>query len=232
MDPQQIIKSLAGNAGLTPLGRIEVREGNLSSLPPASIDPCFDSLGEWNYGTRTITLDDARCRQAADHFMVPYASLRTAVLVHFCARVVVQLGIHPETGNAYLHWDDATKMFAREPYSLRPNGHFYDSLVREHLLFAQIFSRLHLKAQNDPNTLKAFELLSKGHYGLYDLNYRDWSDHRFVPSEIQVNWADAIDHDFDFNAERAKSIFIALTRIDLGNGKGDVLAELYKNSEA
>lgn len=102
------------------------------TIPPPALDrldPFFDSLGGWDAAQREVFVDVERCERKRS--MCSAKALIEIVTVHFCAKAVVQLGVHPQTGRGYIGWNDPEKVFAAEGHPLKPNHHVYDLLVRE-----------------------------------------------------------------------------------------------------
>jgi hypothetical protein len=160
-----------------------VREGSvLPEIKPGQIDPYFDALGAWD-SKNIISIDIKRCEWAAEWWKLSVNSIIDAVTVHFCAEAVVQLGVHPDDprdDKQYDGWNDPAKRFVCEGYPLKPTGPFLNEIIREQKQFAQFFSNLYyLSYPTEPEVLKAFKLLSKGHCNLYDIPKWDEAEARF-----------------------------------------------------
>jgi hypothetical protein len=215
----RICTEIAALAGLTWTEEVVLLPAIIAPPELDRLDPFFDSLGCWDEKTRTIRVDLGRCSLKSGPS--PSNALVEAVAAHFCAEAVVQLGVHPRTGNSYVRWNDPSKVFAKEGYPLRPVHRFYDALVREQQLFTQIFTSLYLAGWHDAAVTTIFDRLSHGHCGLYALNYSDSLDARLVDPLLARPWASEIKADPSGTAQAARQALGWLTR-EVPVGKEDM----------
>jgi hypothetical protein len=181
-----IPEAIAKLAGLEWTETLTLRAEATAPAELDRLDPFFDSIGSWDAGRREVIIDVGRCERK---WPTHSANVLIEVAVtHFCARTVVQLGTHPRTGKQYIGWDAEAKRFAAERYPLRPNHRFYDELVREQQLFTQLFTYLHLLERNDDDEIAAFHRLSRGHCGLYELDYCGSSDAILIDHLLVHDW--------------------------------------------
>ena len=181
-------------------------------------DPFFGALGCWDPTNSTIHVYGDRCEEAAEVLREPPSILRYLTVVHFCAKAVVHVGVHPITGKQYVDWDAPRNTFAQEHYPFKPTHRFYDSLVREQEWFTQIFTYLYLKDSNNAGELAAFTHLSQGHFGLYALKFTEaWRLHNL----LKRDWLAETDADPLATAAAASRILGWRTR-DVPPEKSDI----------
>lgn len=213
------LKYFADLAGLQWNERIGVEWTN--TYPPEfdDLDPFFDSLGTFDLDARRILIYQQRCVRSASLLKAHWPVVVRVVVVHFCARAVVLLGIHPKTGKSYVDAGNPAMMFKNEPYAWRAPHHYYDDLVRQELLFAQIFGYLWLFWNKDAGEKRVFDLLSIGHAHLYSL----------VPTAhvhplLFRHWKSVIEADQVAAARGAAHALAILTR-GVPISRGDVMTE-------
>ena len=215
MPPDAICSEIAKLAGVTWDEKVSLGPGRIGPAKLDELDPFFDALGSWEPQTRAITIDRDRCTRARKHFHLKGdEDILNAVAVHFCAKAVVHLGVHPETGKQYVDWDDPQRTFANEGYPMKPNHRFYDPLVRIQELFINIFGYGYFYAWKDEGALAAFKKLSAGHCGLYGISYEaPQRDGDFVrPNSIRLDWLSEIDTGLDPAMKMARHRFGFVTR--------------------
>jgi hypothetical protein len=189
---------------------ISVREAEIGPEELDRLDPFFDSLGRWDGARGEIVIDRGRCERK--RLVATTEAVVKAVTIHFCAKAVVQLGVHPGSGMAYIDWDAPAKTFAAEEYPLRPSHAFYAPLVREQELWTQIFAYLYLVNHGATATAEAFLRLSQGHCALYALNYIGLPERRHLPSILVRNWKRDAEENPVNTAACARQIFRWETR--------------------
>ena len=197
-------------AGVEWTETLTLRAGTIHPPELDQPDPFFDSLGSWDAERREVVVDVERCERKKP--VRSTEALIEIVAVHFCAKAVVQLGIHQRTRKLYVGWDAAEKRFAVEPHPLTPHSRFYDTLVREQELFTQIFTYLHLLDRNEVDELGAFHRLSEGHFGLYALDYSGSPCAGLIDSLLVRDWRREADANRSETAAAARQVFGWLTR--------------------
>lgn len=218
-DFADIALNMAALGGVAWMETLSLRAGVVDPRELDRLDPFFDSLGVWNAVRREVVVDVARCKRT--NLGCSSIALIEVVAAHFCAKAVVQLGVHPLTKKQYVGWNAPEKRFTTERYALQPPHHYYDSLVREQQLFTQIFTYLHLLARNDADELNAFHRLSQGHCGLYALNYCGSPDAPLIDQLLVHDWQDEAKADRNGTVARARKVLGWLTR-DVPLDKEDI----------
>jgi hypothetical protein len=198
---------LADLAGLEWNERIDVEWTNSYPRQLDCLDPFFDSLGSFDAKAGRIQIYESRCVRSASLIKAHWPLIVRVAVIHFCARAVVLLGIHPQTGKSYINPANASMMFKTEPYPWRATHERYDASVRQELLFAQIFTYISIVMSDQPEEKRLFKLLSIGHADLYSL-----VPTRCIHPLLFRHWKSMIETDPMAAAREAANVLGVLTR--------------------
>jgi hypothetical protein len=203
-----ICDDIAGLAGLRwEETDVSICQDNAPTSPVEQLDPFFESLGSWNPRTKTIMVYQNRCRRYASSMGSSILAVLRATALHHIAHAVIELGVHPVTGNKHLAPGNPAKSVANENPSRGLNHSFYDRLIRDEECFAQVFAFAYLLANNDSEELRVFNRLSQGHAGIYSL-----APEPPVHPLLRRNWRTEIEADTDKAMADASMILGHLTR--------------------
>lgn len=200
----------AGLAGLEWNETIGIRVGTVPPFDKAPHDRYFDTLGAWDAEIKQVVIDVERCAEGRS----PHArdALIKVVVVHFCARAVVHLGAHPATGKTYVGWDDPRIRFASEASPRRPLVALQPALERERTLFSQILTYLYVISRHSQMMLEPFVRLSRGRFGLYDLDYTRSPFKLLVNPHLRRDWKEEAKADWKHAAAVMALVLGWLTR--------------------
>lgn len=177
--------------------------------PVEQIDPFFESLGRWDREAGTITVYRNRCRKCAEQYLSSVFAVAQVVAIHHIAHAVTQLGEHLVNGNTYIDAGNPANTVRNERNHTSTWSPFYDDLIREEELFAQIFTYRYLLASHDPGEpqLRVFDLISAGKDDIFTL-----APQSLVPQLARRDWKAEIDADPERAMRTAAVIFGHLTR--------------------
>ena len=203
LDLQSFVRSacdtLAELAGVVLFETLSFRAGNITAVDDTSHNSFFGTFGAWDAEGKQVVVNIERCSEERSPPHVRNGLIKV-VAVHFCASAVVHLGINPKTGKTYVGWDDPRQRFAAEAPPFRPLIALHAALERQRTLFTQILTYVYVLSRHSPVMLEPFAKLSRGRFGLYDLDYTKSPFTPLVDPHLRRDWKGEAEADWKSTA--------------------------------
>lgn len=203
----------AALAELADLLWIETISLQLNTVTPADNpqpNPFFDFFGAWDEARMQVVVDIERCSK--EWSPRTRDAMIKVVAIHYCARAVVHLGMHPVTCKRYVGWDNPQKRFASVAMRGVPIAVLRAALERERTAFTQILTYLHLRSLHSRVMMEQFERLSRGRYGFSDLDYTTLPIKLMVEPHLRRDWKEEAKADWKRAAATVAMVLGWLTR--------------------